>query len=190
VPVTVALNCWVWPGCKDALEGETVTLTGGTIVTVAAATKLGSATLVAVTVTGFVLGTVAGAKYRPVEAIVPIVVLPPGMPLTAKVTDVLARPVMVTTNCAPRLVCTVVAVGLMAIVMEGRIVTLAEADLVVSARLVAVTVTGFGEGTEVGAVYTPEVEMVPTAEFPPTMPLTLHVTAVLVVPVTVAVNCN
>jgi hypothetical protein len=36
--------------------------------------------------------------------------------------------------------------------MGGVIVTVAEADLVVSATLVAVTVTGFVLGTELGAV--------------------------------------
>jgi len=38
-------------------------------------------------------------------------------------------------------------------------------------------------------VYKPDVDIVPTVEFPPAMPFTVHVTAVLDVPVTVAVNC-
>ena len=40
-----------------------------------------------------------------------------------------------------------------------------------------------------GAVYRPEVEIVPSVEFPPVMPFTDQVTAVLEVPLTVAVNC-
>jgi hypothetical protein len=40
-----------------------------------------------------------------------------------------------------------------------------------------------------GTVYRPLVEMVPTVVLPPVTPSTDHVTAVFVVPVTVAVNC-
>ena len=40
-----------------------------------------------------------------------------------------------------------------------------------------------------GAVYRPPVEIVPIVEFPPATPSTDHFTAVLLVPVTVAVNC-
>src|SRR3981081_2319380 len=53
----------------------------------------------------------------------------------------------------------------------------------------AVTVTVAGLGTAEGAVYSPEVEIVPTVELPPVTPFTCQVTAVLEVPVTVAVNC-
>ena len=69
------------------------------------------------------------------------------------------------------------------------IVSVAEADLVESAWAIAVTVTLAGLGTAEGAVYRPEVEMVPCVESPPVTPLTCQVTAVFVVPVTVAVNC-
>ena len=57
-------------------------------------------------------------------------------------------------------------------------VTVAEADLVESAVLVAVTVK---VPAELGAVYRPAVEMLP--------PVADHVTAVLLLPVTVAANC-
>jgi hypothetical protein len=59
--------------------------------------------------------------------------------------------------------------------------------LVVSAALVAVTVTE-PEGTVDGAVYKPEVDMVPAVEFPPVMPFTDQVAAALVAPLTVALN--
>jgi hypothetical protein len=58
--------------------------------------------------------------------------------------------------------------------------------LVVSALLVTLTVC---EPAAAGAVYNPTVETVPTVVLPPDTPSTDHVTAVLVVPVTVAVNC-
>ena len=55
VPVTVAVNCCVWPGCKEAPDGETLTETtgggGGTaIVTLAEAVFEESAADVAITV--------------------------------------------------------------------------------------------------------------------------------------------
>jgi hypothetical protein len=64
--------------------------------------------------------------------------------------------------------------------------TLAEADLVESAWLVAVTVTVAGEGTTAGAVYSPLPEIVPTVVFPPGMLFTAQFTEVFEVPVTVA----
>jgi hypothetical protein len=62
-------------------------------------------------------------------------------------------------------------------------VTLAVAILLASAALVAVTVTVCGLPSVAGAVYSPPLEIVPTAG------LTDHVTAVFVVPITAAVNC-
>ena len=70
----------------------------------------------------------------------------------------------------------------------GRIVTVALAKLVEFAALCAVTVTRL-VGTLDGAVYKPPAEIVPTEEFPPTIPLTSQFAAVFVVPETVAVNC-
>jgi hypothetical protein len=52
-----------------------------------------------------------------------------------------------------------------------------------------VTVTLDGEGKDCGAVYSPEEEIVPALEFPPTTPLTLQFTVLELAPVTVAVNC-
>jgi hypothetical protein len=65
----------------------------------------------------------------------------------------------------------------------------AEPDFVVSAWLTAVMVTDGGFGAESGAMYSPLLEIVPTELFPPVTPFTCHVTTVLAVPVTVAVNC-
>jgi hypothetical protein len=67
-------------------------------------------------------------------------------------------------------------------------VTAAEADDAPFATLVARMLTVTGEGRMAGAVYTPAALIVPTVEFPPLMPFTLHVTAVFDVPETVAVN--
>jgi hypothetical protein len=58
-----------------------------------------------------------------------------------------------------------------------------------TATLWAVTVTG-PEGTVAGAVYVPEVEIVPVAEFPPTVPLTSQFRPALLVPETDALNCS
>ena len=60
--------------------------------------------------------------------------------------------------------------------------------MVVSAALVAATVTVLESALD-GAVYRPEVEIVPTVLFPPVKPFTDQVTAVFVVPLTVAENC-
>jgi hypothetical protein len=60
----------------------------------------------------------------------------------------------------------------------------------VSAELMALTVMVAGLGTVAGAVYNPEVLMVPTVEFPPSMPFTAQVMVVLVGLTTVAVNCS
>lgn len=67
-----------------------------------------------------------------------------------------------------------------------RRVTALEEDLEVSAELVAVMVTVFGEGRVAGAAYLPEESMVPRAEEPPVVELTAQVTDVLEEPVTVA----
>ncbi len=67
--------------------------------------------------------------------------------------------------------------------------TAALAFFVVSAALVADTVTLEDEGIVAGAVYTPLDVIVPTVLFPPALPFTAQVTDVLLVPETDAVNC-
>ena len=73
--------------------------------------------------------------------------------------------------------------------IAAAMVTLAEADLVGSATLVAFTVTVAGEGKLAGAKYSPWVEIVPHAA--PVQPelLTDHVTAIFEVPDTFTANC-
>ena len=68
-------------------------------------------------------------------------------------------------------------------------VTVADAVFEVSATLVAVTLTELGLSAFTGAVYSPRVDTVPTEVLPPLTPFTVHVTFVLLLPVTVAVNC-
>ena len=72
--------------------------------------------------------------------------------------------------------------------VAGVTVTEAEADLVESAADTAVMVTIMEAELLMGAVYRPEVEIIPTVELPPAAPLTLQFTAIFEEPVTVAVN--
>jgi len=67
-------------------------------------------------------------------------------------------------------------------------VTAAEADLVVFAALVAVTLTVLGEGRVPGAVYLPVESMVPRAAPPPAVEFTDQATAVFVESETAAVK--
>jgi hypothetical protein len=76
-----------------AVDGLTVTCTGGTTVTLAVAFLLVSATLAAVTVTVCGLVSVAGAEYRPAFEIVPTA------GLTDHVTAVFVVPVTAAVNC-------------------------------------------------------------------------------------------
>jgi hypothetical protein len=118
-----------------------------------------SSTLVAVTLNVAGDGTVAGASYvtdKPEPEMVPYVELPLVMPFTVQVTavlDVLATAAVI----AKVPFTTTLCVKLVGLVMETAtaaaavIVTLTEADLVVSATLVAVTLNVAGDGTAAGA---------------------------------------
>lgn len=68
-------------------------------------------------------------------------------------------------------------------------VTLAEPESDAFADKTAVTVTVAGLGMVLGAVYNPLDVIVPVAALPPGVPFTRQVTAVFVVPVTLAMNC-
>ncbi len=67
-------------------------------------------------------------------------------------------------------------------------VTCEEPERIELAADTAATVTVAGDGTVIGAVYMPELEMVPTVVLPPATPFTCHVTDVLEEFPTVAVK--
>jgi hypothetical protein len=71
VPLTVAVNVWFCDGCKETEDGVNETITGGFRVMVAVADLVGSATLVAFTVTAWELAIEAGAVYRPAAVMLP-----------------------------------------------------------------------------------------------------------------------
>ena len=92
-PVTLAVNCWVCEADRLVLVGVTDTATGGFRLTVALADFVGSAALVAVTVTVCALAIEDGAVYRPVEVSVPT------GELKVQVTAVSVEPVTLAVNC-------------------------------------------------------------------------------------------
>jgi hypothetical protein len=99
VPVTVSVVS-VLPASTVGGEMESRTGTGLMTVTEAVPARVGSATLVAFTVTPFGEGGTAGAVYMPVASIVPTEESPPGIPFTAHVTEVLDVPLTVALNCS------------------------------------------------------------------------------------------
>jgi hypothetical protein len=136
-----------------------------------------------------VLGNVAGAVYRPVELIVPHSAPEQPAPLTRQRMAELGAPETAAWNCwvPPAAISALAGVTFMT---SGRmIVTVSEADFVLSAFDVAVTVTCAGLGTVAGAVKRPLEEIVPQLLPEQPLPLTLQVTAVFEVPPTDAVNC-
>ena len=152
-PVTTVANCSVPPVDTVALVGLMAIVTGGAaIVTVAVEDLPGSATLVAVTVTVAGEGTVAGAVYNPVALMVPQAAPVQPAPETEKLTEVLVAPVTVGVNCCVPPVRTEAVDGLSVMATPLTIVTPAVADFVVSATLVARTVTVGGDGKIPGAV--------------------------------------
>ena len=60
-PLTVAVNCWVWDAVRDAVNGVRETVAGGARPMLALADLVGSAALVALTVTFCALEIEAGA---------------------------------------------------------------------------------------------------------------------------------
>ena len=192
VPLTLAVNGSVPPVTDAAVAGDTVTpvtvgLGDGLFVgaavtaTVAVPTFVGSATLVAVTID---VPAAVGAVYTPAAEMLPVeachvtarfVVVP----LTAAENDsvppaaVDAFAGVIATEVTPDPLG-----GLLGVV--DATVTTADADLLGSATLVAVTVP---VPADVGAVYTPVAETDPI--------VAVHCTALLVVvPCTVALNCT
>lgn len=159
-----------------AVAGATVTATGGFSVIVADALLVVSATLTAVTVALVCAGILEGAVYRPAEVIEPA-------PVRVQVTAVFVDPVTFAVNCRVCDTVSVAAVGDTATATGGTKVTVEDAFLVGSPTLVAITKTVCPPVIDAGAVYNPE------ALTDPTDGLIDHVTEVLPIPVTVAVNC-
>ena len=78
---------------------------------------------------------------------------PPGTLLTFQLTVVVAVPATVDVNCCvPPTEIPGVAGRTVTVIAGGVIMTVTDADLLGSAAFVAVTVTAFGLGTELGAV--------------------------------------
>lgn len=115
-----------------------------------------------------------GAVYKPLAEMLP--------PVADQVTAVLLLPVTLAVNCCDPPVESDAEAGEIVTATVGVVaavtVTDAEADLLVSATLVAVTTK---LPALMGAVYIPLAEMLP--------PLAVQVTDVLLVPLTLAVNC-
>jgi hypothetical protein len=127
-------------------------------------------------------------------AIVPTAALPPAIPFTSHAS---ADPAG--THSEAVKVCeapnpTLAVEGAIESVAAQVIVAVALPDFVPSAALVAVTITLAGEGTAAGAVYSAVVALVvtivPTVEFPPAIPLTLHVNPAAGSPLAVVVAVN
>lgn len=132
--------------------------------------------------------TAAGAVYMP-ELVIDPQDDGHAAPDRLQVTDVLAVPVTVATNCCCALTTTWADSGATVTAIGANTVTVAVACLLGSACAVAVTVTVGGFGTELGAVYIPLVLIAPQALPEQPLPPRLQVTFVLLLPVTVAVNC-
>ena len=107
----------------------------------------------------------------------------PVLGLNVHVTAVLLVLFTVAVNCCVCPAVSVVLAGLTDTATAGVSVITAVAFFVESAELVAVTVTVCWLLTEEGAVYSPEELMLPV------LGLSVHFTAVLLVLLTVAVNC-
>lgn len=139
------------------------------------------------TVDGF--GTVEGAVYKPAEVTVPQAEPVQPVPLRVQVIAPLLVPLTIAWNCCCAPTVTSAVVGEMVTDIGTAIFTCAEADLLVSACDVAVTVTDGGFGTIAGAVYNPADEIFPQALPEQPAPEMLHDMSVLEVPLTLALNC-
>jgi len=104
--VTIAVNCCVWPSVRAIEVGEILiaTAAGACSVMLAVPVTVESKTLVAVTVTFWLVAMETGAAYRPLFAS-----MPPACGLMLHVTPVTLIPVTVAENCC---VCPPVSVTL------------------------------------------------------------------------------
>ena len=196
VPVTLAVKSCVSEMGTEALIGLMLIpiAAAPTIVTLAEADLVGSATLVATTLTLAGEAAMEGAKKTADDPLVEMVPqddpLQPA-PLTFQLTAVFEVPdTLALKSCVPT-VGTEALVGLMLnnTATAAITVTLAEADLVGSAALVAFTVMIPGDGKLAGAKYSPLGKIVPHAAPVQPEPPTDHVTAIFEVPDTFPANC-
>ncbi len=149
----------------------------------------GSARLCAVTVTVVAAGKIGGAVKFPLASSVPHAE-GQAAPEMLQRTAVSGRPLLLTVArklcAAPR--STPAVAGVSATARSLVMVTVAVADFVASATLVAVICTVTDAGRSAGAVYTPVALIVPAVALPLATPLTLQVTLVSVALVTVALK--
>lgn len=180
---------WIWPsGFTSGAAGEIVRVDADTMVAVAVPDTPGSAAETARIVTAGDDGTLDGAVYTPLLEMLPQLALPHE---TLHVTAVFVVPLTVAENCCCPPVETCVEEGDTTTETDADdwITTEAEADFVESATDVAVTVARPGFGTAAGAVYKPLEVIEPQDPETHPIPEIDQVTAVLELPVTVAVNC-
>ncbi len=184
------------PACTLAVPGCTLTVIAGAVsVTVAPPLLVVSATDVAVTVTVAGFGTLGGALYVTL-VVVTFVNVPQAAPLHPVPLKLHVTPLFCVSLvsiaekfCVPPPACTLAVPGCTLTAIAGAVsVTVALDCFVESALATAVTVTVALLGIVAGAVYTPPAVIVPFVAFPPTILFTSHVTAVLLVLLTVAVN--
>ena len=116
-PITVAVNCCVWPNCKFTLVGATDTVTPELRVTGTFAADVPFAWAMHVIVTVLGVENVVGAVYSPVVEIVPVVAFPPTTSSTSQVTLVFASPDSRQVNCSVPPKPTIAVVGVMLTVM-------------------------------------------------------------------------
>jgi hypothetical protein len=160
------------------------------IVTVADPDLVGSDSKVAVTATIGGLGALAGAVYNPLALMLPQADSLHPLPDMLQMTRALEVPLTlaVNCNCAPGF--SWAEGGDTLTEAAATSVTTAEAEADGSAVAVAFTVTLGGVGRVAGAVYSPADVIVPQATPLHPDPETVQATAVFVLPVTVAENCN
>jgi len=158
-------------------------------VTVVDALTLELAADVAFIVTVAGVGTFAGAVYRPADEIVPQAAPEHPTPDTVQSTETAEVPVTLAANCCVAFTSTVAETGDTLTTIGVLMVNVAVYDLVGSATEVAVTKIREGSGSTAGALYSPPVVTTPHALPEQPYPVTLHSTAVFVVPLTLATNC-
>jgi hypothetical protein len=157
VPATEACSCSVPPAATEELLGVTTTTTPDMIVMTADADLLGSATLVTTIFTVAGEGATTGALYTAeIELLASVPQDDPLQPAPFRLhtTFVFVVPATVAVKELSPAAGTEALVGLMPSIMATAVttVTLAEADLVGSATLVAVTWSVDGEDAPDGAV--------------------------------------